>query len=189
MSAYDLPKSAEIGGKVYAIRSDYRAAIDVMSVMSDLTLSEEDRVLIALQIFYVDYDRMPLYDYQEAINYVQWFINGGKDVKDTKPKPKLMDWQQDFQLITAPINKVLGYEVRAVEYLHWWTFLAAYQEIGECLFSQVVSIRRKRSKGQKLDKTEERFFKDNPELVLLKTQETETEKAIFDEWMSGRGGD
>ena len=182
MSAYDLPTSADINGAVYQIRSDYRAVLDIIGVLGDAELSDEDRTLVSLTIFFEDFGSMPVSDFQEAIDYMLWFINGGADNKKKAKKPKLMDWGQDFPLIVSPINKVLGYEVRAVDYLHWWTFLAAYQEIGDCLFAQVVSIRKKRLMGKKLDKTDSQFYHENHDIVDLKREETDAEKAILEEW-------
>lgn len=78
-----------------------------------------------------------------------WFINGGEyeDQMEKKP-PRLMDWEQDFQYIIAPVNHVIGREIRADAYLHWWTFLSAYMEIGECTFAQIVRIRDAKSRGK-----------------------------------------
>ena len=182
MSAYDLPTSAEIGGAVYPIRSDYRAVLDIIGVLSDPSLSDQDRAAIALTIFYEGFEDMPLKDFGEAIEYLFWFMNGGADNKKNEKKPRLMDWGQDFQLIVSPVNRVMGCEIRALEYLHWWTFLAAYQEIGDCLFAQVVSIRKKRMTGKKLDKTDSAFYREHRDLVDLKAHETDAEKAIIEAW-------
>ena len=97
---------------------------------------------------------------------------------------RLMNWQQDFKLIASPINHILGYEVRAAEHVHWWTFLGAYMEIGDCTFAQVVSIRKKRAQGKKLDKQAQQFYRDNVDLIEIRVQETDEEKALFDEWMN-----
>lgn len=183
MSSYDLPKSAEIGGVEYRIRSDYRAILDIIKVMSDKELDDEERTLLVLSVFYEDFDEMPLSDFQEAVDYVFWFVAGGKE--SGKRKPKLMDWEQDFPLIAAPVNRVLGYEVRDVEYLHWWSFLAAYYEIGECLFAQVVSIRSKRAKGKKLDKADQQFYRENSDLVDFDKHVTDEETETLDEWTKG----
>lgn len=94
-----------------------------------------------------------------------------------------MDWGQDFSLIAAPINRVLGKEVRAVEYLHFWTFIGAYQEIGDCTFAQVVNIRRKKAKGQKLDKSEQAFYKANRQMVDFKRKYTAAEDAVISKWI------
>jgi hypothetical protein len=171
-----------INGTTYQIRSDFRAVLDVLTVSADPELTDGERGALALEVFYVDYDDMPRSDYEEAIQYMQWFVGGG-DMEAKPPKRKLADWQQDFPLIVAPINRVLGYEVRSVEYLHWWTFLSAYMEIGDCLFAQVVSIRSKKSKGKKLEKHESEFYREHRELVDFHIQETDAEKEILDVWM------
>lgn len=185
MSGYDLPTSATIAGQEYEIRSDYRAVLDIMQVMVDPEISDAERAVITLDIFYPQSTSIPNDALQEAINYVYWFVGGGSSGGQRKRtrKSRLMDWIQDFPLMVAPINHVLGYEIRSVEYLHWWTFLSAYQEIGDCMFAQVVSIRKKRASGKKLDKHEREFYCDNRELIDLKVVETDAEKEILEAWM------
>ena len=195
---YDLPTSVEVGGREWPIRSDYRAALDLITIMGDPELDDTDRTLLALEIFFDTWEEIsedgetviehgfweiPVEDYQEALDRAFWFVGGGKG--SGKRKPKLMDWEQDFQLIAAPVNRVLGYEVREVEYLHWWSFLAAYYEIGDCLFAQVVGIRKKKSKGQKLDKSDQAFARENADLVNFKVKTTADEDAVLDEWIAG----
>ena len=94
-----------------------------------------------------------------------------------------MDWSQDFRYIAAPINRVLGKEIREMEYLHWWTFISAYYEIGDCLFAQIVRIRSLKAKGKPLDKTDQEWYRDNRELVDLKTSFTEAEDAVVNAWL------
>lgn len=181
MTLYDLPKQVEINGTVYAIRSDYRVALDVIEVMSDAELDDGERAMLVLTIFYPDFDDMPRSDFQEAVDYMYWFIGGGKE-STGKKMPKLMDWSQDFPIIVSPINRVVGTEIRDLKYMHWWTFLSAYQEIGECYFANVVSIRKKRMKGKKLDKADEAFYRENADAINLKTSKTDSERAIIEDW-------
>ena len=77
---------------------------------------------------------------------------------------------------------MLGFEARSVEYLHWWTFLAAYMEVGDCLFAQVVSIRNKKARGKKLEKYEQQFYREHRAMVDLKPKVTEAEKNLFELW-------
>lgn len=187
MSAYDLPTSTTLGGVEYEVRSDYRAVLDVIEVMSDPEITDDERTNLTLTIFYPDYQSMPLDILNDAVRYMLWFVGGGEDGKDQKRKQRLMDWSQDFKLIAAPINRVLGYEVRSIEYLHWWSFLAAYYEIGDCLFAEVVNIRRKLAGGKRLEKHERKFYNENISLVTIRKHETQEEKDILDEWMGGVG--
>ena len=187
MSAWELPESADINGTTYAIRSDFRAVLDVMEILGDREISDEQRGALALEVFYVDFDEMPASDYKLACEWMMWFVQGG-DSPAKPPKRKLADWKQDFPLIIAPVNRVLGFESREREHLHWWTFLGAYCEVGDCLFAQVVSIRKKKSKGKKLEKHEREFYNENRALVDLKAQETEEEKEIINEWIGGGNG-
>lgn len=141
---YDLPTSIELGGTEYPIRSDYRAILDIVMALSDPEIEEWERIYSAVCAFYVEFSSIPLEYEQEAVKKCFWFINGGEDEDPGPRQPRLVDWEQDFQLICAPVNRVLGKEVRALEYLHWWSFLSAYHEIGgDCTFAQVVSIRDK----------------------------------------------
>ena len=96
--------------------------------------------------------------------------------------PRLVDWEQDYGLMIAPINRVIGREIRAVEYMHWWTFLAAYQEIGDCTFAQVVRIRDYLSRGKKLDKADQEWYRKNRHLVDFKRKYTSADDALMKEW-------
>lgn len=180
---YDLPTTVEVNGTAYEIRSDYRAILDIIEALSDPELEESDKAEAMLDIFYLDFAEMPYADYEEAVKQCIWFINCGDDRKEEKRSPKLMDWQQDFPLLVSPINRVLGKEIRAVKYLHWWTLIAAYQEIGDCTFAQVVGIRQKKAKGKRLDKGDQEFYRNNRHLVDFQRKYTEKEERILTQWI------
>lgn len=180
---YELPTHIEVGGADYEIRSDYRAALDILSALSDPDLDEYNRVMEALDIFYPAFGDMPQEDYRAAIEKCFWFINCGDEATPTRKAPKLMDWEQDFAYVVAPINRVLGKEVRSVEYLHWWTFIGAYYEVGDCLFAQIVNIRNKKSAGKKLDKSEQEFYRKNRHLVDFKQKYTKADDEILNQWL------
>ena len=168
---WSLPASVTINGIEYAIRSDYRAALDVLVILDDPELTDAERGPLALHVFYPDFDDMPEDSHQEAADFLRYFIAGG-ELHAQQPKDKLADWQQDFPIIISPVNRVLGFEARAAEYVHWWTFLAAYSEIGDCFFAQVVNIRKKMREGKKLDKWERAFYKRNKAQIDLEPKIT-----------------
>lgn len=180
---HTLPKQAVIDDVEYEIQYDFRAVLDIMSVMNDAEISDYERARTCLKVFYPDYDEMPLASHDEAIEFLFWFISGGNDnSQEKKQQMKLMDWEQDFSLMVSPINRVIGFDVRATEELHWWTFLAAYYEIGDCFFAQVVSIRKKRASGKKLDKSEEAFYRANQHIIEIKTTLSDTENRLIAHW-------
>lgn len=177
-----LPVSAEVGGVEYDIRSDYRAALDLCAALSDPELDGQERAAVALEIFYPDAAAIPPEHYEEAVAQCLRFLSGGVE-EEPRPGPRLVDWSQDFPYIAAPINRVMGQEIRSAEYLHWWTFLAAYYEIGECTFSQIVSIRDKLARGKALDKSERAWYARNRHLVDFKRKYTEREEAVLSPWL------
>ena len=181
---YDLPKTLKIGGKEYDIRTDYRPILDIMVALSDAELDDLEKALVTLRILYPDWQSIPQEDYQEAVEKAYWFINGGKEDKPKK-SPKLMDWEQDFDYYIAPINRIAGQDLRGVQYVHWWTFLSYYYEIGECVFSTIVSIRSKKKKGKKLEKWEQDWYRDNKDIVDIKVKYTEAEEDLVAKWTKG----
>lgn len=192
--SYELPICVDIAGKTYSIRSDYRAVLDICAALSDAELSDQDKAIAVLAIFYPDADTIPPEDYKEAMERCFWFIDCGDDsTVDQRRAPKLMDWEQDLRYIIAPINRVLGQEVRSVPYdfennvggLHWWTFVSAYYEIGDCLFAQIVRIRSLRARGKPLDKADREWYAQNRHLVDLKTNYTEQENELLKMWGGG----
>ncbi|WP_160324621.1 Gp15 family bacteriophage protein [Adlercreutzia muris] len=176
-----LPETAVIGGREWEVNTDFRCALDAIAVMGDRGIDDGERSQAVLSLLFPDYEDMRLSDVQEALDWAFWFVGGGR-AQDGRKRPKIMDWEQDFPIIVAPVNRVLGFESRGEEELHWWTFLAAYNEIGDCLYAQVVSIRKKLAAGKKLDKPDKAFYEANREIVDLRKQPTSDEEELFDIW-------
>lgn len=179
---YDLPENLEVCGEEYEIRSDFRAVLDVIEILNDSELNEQERGYLALLFFYSDIKKMPPEHYQDALKKCFWFINGGSDEEPDGKQPRLMDWQQDFPYIIASINRVIGHEVRSDKHLHWWTFLSAYMEIGECTFAQIVHIRDANNKGKKLDASDREWYRKNRKIVDLKQKYTPEEEQLLKYW-------
>lgn len=176
-----LPLSVEINGENFAIRNkcDYRVVLDAISALNDVELSEQEKIQCALYVFYEDVEKVT--DYETATKEMMRIINNGEETtQEEQQKPKVMDWEHDFKVLVAPMNKVLSCEIRTVEYLHWWTFLAGYMELGECLFSNIVSIRKKKMTGKKLEQWEQEFYRENKKMIDLPQNLTEEEKEWLD---------
>lgn len=187
MNAYDLPTSLTIGGVGFAIRWNWRAIIDILAAYNDPELDEQGQAMVLLQIFYPEWDKIPPDCIEEAIRKACDFIDcGQKD--DGKPKPKMIDWEQDAAIIIPEINKVAGREIRLDPNIHWWTFMGWFMGIGDGLFASVLHIRQKKAKGQKLEKWEREFYEANKATCDLQRRYTAEEQAEIDEiskWLNG----
>lgn len=182
MNLWELPTSVTANGHEYPIRTDYRAVLDVLTALSDKDMTGDTpaetnyiQSEIIRQIMFEDPDSILDEDLEDAFKGVAEFIDMGIEKMD-KPSPRVMDWEQDATLIIPAVNRVVGREIRADKYMHWWTFLSAYMEIGECTFTHILSIRQKRATGKKLEKCEQDYIRDNKDVVLLKDKLTEQEK-------------
>ena len=112
---------------------------------------------------------------QEAMAYLADFIACGS--RDSKPGTKLLDWEQDAQMIVADVNKVAGTEIRAMPFLHWWTFMSYFNAIGEGQLSTLISIRDKLRRGKKLEKWEQEYYRKNKDRVDLRKRYSAEELA------------
>lgn len=175
---YALPTSVDVDGVEYAIRSDYRAVLDILTALADPDLSEAEKAQCVIEIFYPDYEEIT--DYEAAIKACFDFISYGDD--NSKKAPRLMDWEQDFNSIVGAVNRVVGTEIRSVEYMHWYTFLAAYYEIGDCLFAQIVNIRNKKAKGKRLEKYEQEWYRENRHLVDFRVKFSDADNEALASW-------
>lgn len=172
-----LPSNFEIDGEEYPINSDFRIALTIFEAYNDSELSSYEKTLVCLRCLYKD--KIPE-NTEEALKQAAWFLDGGDMPKSKQAPVKLMDWEYDQSIIFPAVNKVAGYETRTVEYLHWWSFLGLFNEIGEGLYSQVMNIRSKRAKHKKLEKWEREFYNEHKELVNIKEKITAEEQEELD---------
>lgn len=176
--SWKLPTSLFISGVDWQIETDFRTIIDVLIAFNSPDYDMEEKVLYCLMSVIKDFDKLKESDYKEALEKISEFIDMG--IKEENNTHKLMDWEQDSVLIIPAVNKVIGHEIRSEQYMHWWTFLSAYMEIGESSFSHIVSIRNKQAKHIKLEKWENDFVRENKNLVTLNKKLSKEEKEEMD---------
>lgn len=192
---YNLPTTVTINNKQFNItnRGDFRMVLDCFIALNDPELEEEERIFACLCMFY------------EGINGVEDFIKFGNqetaisDAADAMydffncnqknipmtTQHKVIDWEQDEQIIMAGVNNIAGTEVRALPYCHWFTFMGYFMSIGQSVLSEVVEIRSKLLKGKKLEDSEKEFKKENPEYFIWNSktpEEAREEQEILDVW-------
>lgn len=191
---YDIPTTIELQGTEFNIRNngDYRVILDCFMALEDAELTKQERLFASLIIFYEDMnsveDLYKLPNLEEAIKEMYKFFNCGSTKSGRYVNYKLMDWDQDSQLVAAAVNKVAGTEVRSLPYLHWWTFMGYYTTIGKCPLATIITIRDKIVHGKKLEKEERTFKNDNPQYFVWNkntVEEEEADRLVKELWNSG----
>ena len=163
---YDLPKTVDINGKIYLIRSDYRDILYVIAALNNPDLGTsvlgDERAYAAMYIFYPDFDKIT--DHVTAFDKLCWFVDRGNAHSGRNVETPLNDFERDESLIAPAIGQVLHCRIREIPYLHWWDFVDAFTQVGDGLFAQVVGVRARKFKG-KMTKEDKAFYVQNKELV------------------------
>ena len=170
---------AELGGVRYAIRSDYRDVLELLRWLNgqaDPALDQSERWYVAMRLFYPEFAALPQPLWPDATQFLTEFLAAGRR-EQPRPGPALMDWQQDAPLIAAGISKAAGQDVRTLPYLHWWSFLAWFDAIGEGSFATVVAIRDKLRRGKRLENWELDYYRTHRAVVELRGVESAEEQA------------
>lgn len=167
---WQLPTTSDYGG----INTDYRDILDIIMILQNSKIAQRIKVRASLQIFYEDYEKIE--DVEGAIAFMMLFISCGEMDEEKAVQPKQFDWEQDYMAIVCDINNTAKMEIRAIEYLHWFTFISYFNGIGEGQLSQLVGIRNKLRKGEKLEKYEREFYTSNKSRVVLKEKYTAEEQ-------------
>jgi len=194
---YELPTAVTVNDREYNIREkgDFRIIIKIIEICQDLDLTDQERSIAALTVFYENvnnYDDIFIIfdDLQEAVNSMMNFVScdNSEDI-GYKAKGKVIDWIQDEKLIIAEINKVAGKEVRAESYVHWWTLIGYFMTIEEGSLSMIVGIRDKIASGKKLEKYEREFKQQNPHYFRWRNksaEEIQVENEIMELWKDNK---
>lgn len=197
---FDLPTTVTIKDREFGIRDDgdYRMVLDVFSALQDIDIPKKERMITAIVIFYDGFSLDNVFEKAESSEIMEElatkmfdFISCGQTNMGNKSNHKLIDWEQDEQLIASAINNVANMEIRTVDYMHWWTFMGHYISVGESVLSTVVQIRSKLVEGKKLEKHEQEFRKKNPEYFIWNRQTVEDREAdalIKEIWNQGKEG-
>lgn len=172
MDLWQLPDHAVLGGRAYPFDPDYRNILEIFSWFQNPNLTDFFKWEICLALFYKDV--IPEERYAEAISYFTDFVNMGKE---TVPGPKLLDWEQDADLILSDINGLLGRDIRRKKNVHWWTFLSWFHSITSGQLLSVVRIRKKLSSGKALTEEEKLFYRQAKSRIQLKKPYTPEEAA------------
>ena len=168
--------------------------LDCFAILNDVELTDSERKLACLLVFIQDFntleDVLSISEDELAllINNIFLFFNCGQSDTGPRMNYRVIDWEQDSQLISAAVNKVAGKEIRAEQYIHWWTFMGYFNTIGEGALSTIVGIRNKIARGKPLEKHERVFRMENPQYFnwdMRTLQQKEDDELLNQIWNRG----
>lgn len=127
-----LPKEVNIEGEDYKINSDFRTSILFELLMQDNSISEEDKIIQALELYYPILPK----NLNEAVEKILWFYRCGKDEvinknKGTGKSTNVYSYLHDDDYIYSAFLDQYGVDLQDIEYLHWWKFKAMFKSLKE----------------------------------------------------------
>lgn len=173
-----LPVTVEINNKKYEINSDFRTSILFELLMQDSELSDDDRGIRALQLYYPIIPK----DINLAIEKMLWFYRCGKDIKKSKGNSKgksitqIYSFEYDDDYIYAAFMDQYSIDLQDIEYLHWWKFKAMFNSLKEDI--KIVKIMEYRSidLSKIKDKEQKAYYKRMKDLYEIPISKDEDKK-------------
>lgn len=186
-----LPVTVEINNKEYEINSDFRVSILFELLMQDDSIGEEDKILMALQLYFPIIPE----NINEAIERILWFYRCGKDRKTSKGSGKcksvtqIYSFEYDDDYIYAAFMDQYSIDLQDIEYLHWWKFKAMFKSFKED--NEIVKIMGYRSKdlSKIKDKEQKVYYKKMKDIYKIPISQDEDRKLKEIEEALLNGGD
>ena len=172
------PKVVNIEGEDYEINSDFRTSIKFELLMQDEGISEEEKILKALNLYY---PIIPERNLSEAISKILWVYKAGKDELESKGSGKgnsaqIYSYIHDDDYIYSAFLDQYNIDLQDIEYLHWWKFKAMFKALKED--NMIVKIMGYRSMdlSKIKDKEQRNYYKGLKELYKIPTNISRNEK-------------
>lgn len=172
-----VPTTVEIEGEDYKISSDFRTSILFEMLMQDNSISEENKIIQALQLYY---PVIPS-NINEAVDKMLWFYRCGKDILPSKGTGKgkstqIYNFEYDDDYIYSAFLDQYGIDLQDIEYLHWWKFKAMFKALKED--NEIVKIMGYRSMdlSKIKDKEEKNYYRKVQELYKIPIAKDEKDK-------------
>lgn len=183
-----VPDTVEINGEEYEINTDFRISILFELMMSDSSILDRERILLALQLYY---PKIPdVEDFKEAVEKILWFYKGGKEDKESTARNKgentekkqkdIYSFEYDDEYFFSAFLGQYGIDLQDVEHLHWWKFKAMFAGLKEdTQLSKIMSFRAVTISNDMSD-SEKKYYREMKRVYALPdNRSTEEKEADF----------
>lgn len=182
MDILKLPSSLEVQGVQLAINADWRPCVNIMRMFERQDLTDSEKILCMVEILYVD--EVPDSMVADAAEQAIWFLNMGDDPRakasgKTSSAGRLFSWEQDLKYIISAVEHASHVSIRSQEFYHFWEFMSAFFETGECILNTLIHQRKLKKTG-KQSKMDREWWAENKDIAELKVELTTDEQEVLD---------
>lgn len=128
-----LPDTVMVDGREFCINSDFRTSILFELMIVDKSLTNRQKLIQALTLYYED--NVPA-NADEAIRQILYFYSCGKEGKKNKGSNRrkgiaspIYSFEYDDGYIFSAFLDQYGIDLNEIEYLHWWKFKAMFDSL------------------------------------------------------------
>ena len=176
-----LDKLSDITPNGYKIKTSFKQGIKFELLMQDREVSKEERVMLALNIFYKDLKEITsAEEIEKRIEDIIWFYKCGKDEETSQEKGKnkqkqIYSYEFDDGRIYSAFIQQYNIDLQK-EDLHWWQFKSLFENLTE--ETQIVQVMSYRAMdiSKIKNKKEKKKYKELQELYKLPDMRSEEEK-------------
>lgn len=110
------------------VNTNFRSFILFELLMQDNEISQNDKILISLDLFY---DETPA-DVKKAMEGILWFYKCGEEEKTSKKgtnerQKQIYSYEYDAKYIYSAFLDQYGIDLNEIDYLHWFKFKALFE--------------------------------------------------------------
>jgi hypothetical protein len=140
------------------INTNFRSFILFELLMQDNKVKEEDKIILALNIFYEE----PPQDIKKAIDGILWFYRCGDEIKENKAnenkvnsKKQIYSYEYDARYIYSAFLDQYGIDLNEIGQLHWFKFKALFEglksdnKICEIMSYRAIDLSKIKDKEEK----------------------------------------
>lgn len=177
----ELPESVEIDDIKYKINTDFRIGILFTLLIQDNTVTDMEKIEIALNLYYPEIPHDPL----KAIEKILWFYRCGQESPSSNQQVQtetsayqqaIYSFEHDAEYIYAAFLDQYGIDLQDIEHLHWWKFRALFKGLKEDnLIVKIMGYRAIKIDDNMTD-SEKKFYRRMKKIYALPDNRTQEEK-------------
>ena len=170
-----LDKLPEITPNGFKIKTDFRQAIKFELLMQDRNISDEEKVILALNLFYDE-----VTDVNKQLDDTIWFYLKGKKIEELKTdkegnNQQIYSFEYDADYIFSAFLETYNIDLNTIS-MHWWKFKAMFEGLNEKTKLVEIMGYRAIDLSKIKDKEEKKRYKNLKKIYQLPDMRTAEEK-------------